>query len=1632
MRNHNQLPSTPSGKRRGTIASRYLEAVGCNDASMLSLSGKKLNDSSCTATTMDSSTASWTTMETTSRSNSSFRSSQRRQRPSAVPPPISLGIEDDCSSIESSSSPQRRQQQKSALMQSMDELPDDSLPENPLNGSVKKSPLQTKLAARRLFPKTSPKRAVQPPSFQNKIDATGQHETAPTEVMQNLSSIRGMAPPSSATSDAGAPTEIMANRSSSHSKKFVQAESQTHFPGIMRYQKATPQKCLMDDMSSTSSEEQQQSSPQHMKSLLDLQSSSLSTNDSLEPQEKSRLALHVMQQQQQLKPFLLNPDDASFQTGSSSKRVETGVDSISSMESPSQNVFQKRDHANIFPAMSDDDASSCYTQEKDPGNAAVQHVFSLDRLDFSFDSQGSPIRKTQSTARPTPVRSKSLSTGGVETRRSHPLSNFSLVSTEVHPPSFSNASLLGEIQDGPQNQDLETCTTSTSLFSTEVNPPSVVSIDDSILQRQEETQRTAHAKAQTMEGPSSRVPYNSQKPPRQEPQSRRQFGSIQDKIQAFDTKGQTKRIWKPPVQVKKWKPPSQRTSRDSMDKMQRSPIVVVGAHFDTPLIYDEMKSEGGSHSFVQDGDDDDTASVKSLREAWEQRLSLGSPPAKFVFEMQDDNMSMEDDDNASVRSLREVWERKFFNGDQLVDDGSDEEDDMASVKSRRDDLQRRILDQDGVTSTSEGNAETFDDDDGSVRNIRMRFETTQTKQEDVSRLRSLFEPKGAVRKAGPIRSRSWKATTTPGRALPVRSKSCKGVTCGSSLFPSGTCSPTEIAIAPEMSTEAVGSKSKNLETENSNQSNHDDDELSSGTAEMMGITQSENHLETVDMEASREIKGGAASAWERRKAAYMTRGLSNSNIPNGHLQGAQSRNEPDSAKSNTDGPELPKHLAANIETKAPKVFNAPRMDSQGRKGTLSMHDRLSRWSSRLKAEKEKPVEVQESNHGYAGKGGNRQGEEHNLRMLDQGRPQESRKFKSFKDSRKIATSFFPRTNQAAKSRHFQNGRRPAPAANEESEVDSHTNMGRQGRTTGGGTRPYNASKMIGKDVFRPNDARKRNFGRTAPESLAHSNETRGQSIDTEYSDAVTLDTSIAEVSNMTDPTCLQSKASRDVHSPGSCAPPKLEPLAQQVETLASHSTDVYAPLNAGIFAKADIDSGIHASRELQIANRNQLHAEDGTASKHNDAESNLQIMGTGGSTAKEAHESEDPFPSLEWANFDEETDWAKAAPIGKLQEAEPASSTPLLQSSRSVSFRSTPNPGERPRTAQTMVPVESRIATVSKSNSEILGRNQLKVGLGSEAIISANMIGDDRDIAAKFDHQQVFSPGLKKVTFDLAESQFSPDVAILPPVPSPSDSNYDAIMESRHQILLNRQRAHKERVAVRDSVGHQGGLNQQLDPGQGQKNSSLPGLRKASPRSSFFGRTHPGRNSGRHSASGATGGQSKASSRSLFSGGRKYPKKELSQGQSNGTKHTLPNDHGAQRQDSTLLLAAETNYQTPKKAPLPSVAPNRIRSPLRAKIPLYHPRSHQSPSRPLGSVKPASSSFYSRVTTTLGFAEASPRQSLVDTLMTYQSSKESVRNYAPSRNFNAANGTMTSPPSHGSEIVHASSDAEDSVSMASF
>ena len=157
----------------------------------------------------------------------------------------------------------------------------------------------------------------------------------------------------------------------------------------------------------------------------------------------------------------------------------------------------------------------------------------------------------------------------------------------------------------------------------------------------------------------------------QKPSPKREIGrnSVRDKIRAFDPEPRQK-VWKPPVQKKIWKPPGQ---RNSLRPESSSKAVTKEFHVARVDSEEEKKSEEISHPEkvgVED-DDDDTASVKSLRDLWEQKLSRGSEPRRpnFVIEMDNKKVMWEErfghqprqgnfeqeDDDAEEEGLRRLW-----------------------------------------------------------------------------------------------------------------------------------------------------------------------------------------------------------------------------------------------------------------------------------------------------------------------------------------------------------------------------------------------------------------------------------------------------------------------------------------------------------------------------------------------------------------------------------------------------------------------------------------------------------------------------------------------------------------------------------------------------------------------------------------------------------------------------------------------------------------------------------------------------------------------------------------------------------------------------------------------------------------
>mmetsp|Transcript_31006 Transcript_31006/g.74630 ORF Transcript_31006/g.74630 Transcript_31006/m.74630 type:complete len:1771 (-) Transcript_31006:47-5359(-) len=1731
-------PITPS--RQGSIAARYLNTKTFQNDNTMRYAGsppekltssKSLNESTFTASTVlldssmgsssneDSSSTSRSQMaspsssskntsmqsldrsmdfgrESTvsssaagSQSNRSRRSlinrfRKRRQQNTLV----KLGVEDECSSIEpSANSPntaslqQPQHQQQLAQTYQLQETPTLNQPvsgqgdfsareNNPLSSAsttsssfIKKSNarkiLSSRIALRArskgLFPKTSPQpRHPQPQSMpshpqphREETETAPTEIMAPTEVMQNLSSARGMEQPgSSVLSEAGAPTEIMTNQSRKATNHRFQTDPP--FNSSTPLSLPSPQHALLDDATITSD---QHSVP--IKSLFDdlHQSSSISTTNSLE--SKQKVALHA-------EATMQSPPRA-WKNG-----PKRSLDSL----------FAKQQQRGL-QAIKSDDASSCFTEERELDNdAVVQRVFSLDKVDLEQEhplplpsllrtdnsntkqacAQVKPRHPTEvSLATKEQQQASSLvtpETGLNEIPEATPSQEddvpveegLSFASKEVHAPSLqseegmsfasrevhapgsassfsskqvdlpsvsdsvsldglafavstedvvfedSTDSLFGNGANPPSvispagsvqgNDDFglyddldqlqNSPAGSTSFMSMEANPPSIGSIDNdndmptprseavstphrrltsilispengsndnrSNLDKKEERDEEGEWKDminryrhRSSDSDSKNAAAATTEPERSSDEplpvtttnvvsspwkkaddankfaQRRSFGSIKDRIKAFD---KPQKVWKPPVKGKTWKSPSKVASQHAprQDARPTSSAIVVDVGLGNGY-REEKKSEEAPVSFIRDDDDDDdTLSVKSMKEVWESRISgknFSSQPEKDDFDIDNDTIRDDDDDCGSVKSLRDAWEFKFSKDDLENGFDDDLEEDAGTVKSRRDELQKRISDQQGIprvvgVDEHENDDINLDDGNESVKRLRKRFDTPNApKRESVNRLRSMFETSGAASKSSPARSKSWRANKSPVRSAPARNRSFNSQ--GSAPRSSGNVSHGD--EEDPLRRMAMAWSQKRTEAKRNS--------VPSPPTESHAQDISTSKLDAARMEINEAPDDGFVSG----------------------SRGKQSETLESTISMNADMNEKPVTQASNRSYRERSIMTAskstaPPMQRQGSgdgRSAPSMQDRLDRWSSRLKAAQKKPVYVEDS---------------------------------------------FSMDLSVSESSSMQ-------------AASSLDNIGQE-------------------SVDQPSDEAEFLQGQM---SMPRKGDTRGRSMETEYSDAVTLDVSIAEVSNITDPSNLRTMRSQDTLSDAVSSPGR-----NQVVTSPTQMT---VNLNQVIEESTPEESNLNAMPQLYDTDH--VTKSNSSLRMKRDIRSSPEYDNANpfSPLSRKANEpvefDQDPFfsPNDQFV-FDEtqsrrpDTSIQDRSNPVNLEEST-SNHDDLFGSVASSATFSPPvsSSTKKPNTRLRMVPVLRRPTTSSNSTA-------------SEQPVPEDPVRQmqspkkqPKKVSFKLSDAPSMSSEDSRVTEKTASSS---ELSSLPPIPSQYDDNYEAIMQERHQMLLQRQRALKERVAARQGA-NQSSLDAtpQVEPeptNDSQRSEPVVNQRAQGSRQSriqkmrLFGRTHPTQKS-----NGATASTNKAASRSLFS--KKAQQQRLAEVPIIPTKISSPARSTTSRASSSSAtsrsLFSKKQVQGPAKSPVTpprsepmeenrgyGYSPMRTGSPIKAAIPRYHPRSQRARKQQTTGSKKQSNSLYNTMASTLGFGQPESAQDIVTRLKSYQSAHQ--------------------------------------------
>lgn len=1232
---------TPSGRKRGSIASRYLEAVACstneNDLSNLSLPSpgdkKSLNDSSMTASTvmLDSSMSSWNTRGSRSQA-------------------LNVSTESDDMIV------------------------------NPLDCSFEDAYVKARLRKQETKRKQASTRKASPgPNHRSKSPSSSFGETAPPEVMQNLSSSKGLfyLKKDLAMSETGAPTEIMTNRA----HDLLNRSPQRPFPGMNQYD--TPQNALLDSVTSSESSEQQsqQNEQNNMTSLLDTETSSYSTAGSFDAAR-----------------FVQND---SFHTQNSSVRGEIGVASRYGYQQTSPKdplSLGTATRPDLLEKRSLSDASSLFTLEKNEEQEGIQPVFSLDRLDITSDSE-SPIRRrsrsmTQLDERvSSPPRSRSASATTIHRNVDNHFKSLmdnestSFNSTEVHAPGSvdtENNDTVPAFKESPRPF-------SVSFSTSDLGEVEITAMLDSDSRSYYSTEVHASESMRTEDDEKKEKQTNdsSYKKPSPIVNTAVKRNSIRDKIKAFDPEPRQK-VWKPPAKTKIWKPPAQRQNPPVQRKVWKPPAQrqyppATTQSNERNEEEEEKKSEESPQIRQEEDNDDESGSVKSLRNVWDHKISTLEQPRRPDFKPEVDNKwekkfglqqrnksrvdekvidysELVEDDSASVENLRSRWEVKLAksskddsfqdeeNDDLLMGDDAPEDDDTASVKSLREvweqrksgagvkqndyDIEndnikiqnlREDLEQRALSPTGDR-----EDVGASFKNLRNKFDTPKRKSDQVNKLRSRFE------------SRSFSTN-----ALSDQRSKIKGVTrnVSSNALPSRP--PTDIFVANE-STEAP-----------SERKDEESDIATANLKEQSKIGSSSTTVHSPD-----------TSGWQKRQDAYTKRGLVNPQVKMKSFR-SNDWSQTDSAKAIAELSQKKQRIERQVQMM--------RFQSQQR-SIPTTNQRLNRWASRLEKMQDKP-------------------NPNNPVKSQQWKPQRN----NVDSLEKVQDK--PKPNNPVKSQQWKPQRRNVDSGN--SVLNSQTN-------------DKDVFRVIKDDNAKSNGDRKAFRDVNEAVTFRMANGTRRNSNETEDTDGVTLDASIGEVSNLTNPFFA----------------PEKEKWVDRYNSKSDTMPDTKEVNDASFSAKP----------------------------------------------ASTIRKADSPPPSLDWAKFDNNK---------RLWDQRP----------------------RQPQSKSNIPPRNSR----QSANQGVLDPNFLFHSESDQSSVSETGDGN----MAMTHHQsegsveklnsssidQASAHGSKEDASKTSPLQDEPrhvdtksESSTLPPIPSAYDSNYDAIMEERHQMLMERQRARKEKLAAREDL----------------------------------------------------------------------------------------------------------------------------------------------------------------------------------------------------------------------------------------
>ena len=867
----------------------------------------------------------------------------------------------------------------------------------------------------------------------------------------------------------------------------------------------------------------------------------------------------------------------------------------------------------------------------DHGKPSIQPIFSLDRLDFSFDSH-SPIRKyrshsaTKKTERIPPTRSKSVS-GPIARLQEKEKANqpdpifcpesLSFASNDA----ASRSSMLSSRQNSPDStsdgnrgdveikrsvikswQDARNVARDVARGDSDVVEEELVHIMDRSQERRARTSESAEGspavrllkelkdaherkRAETALTVKGIAMQESVSLPNNETETI-ESKSVKDKIRAFNSRPPD--MWHP--RSKSWNPAGRKSNLNyqGAHSVSSRKTIVIGAPMEGNVLGEEKK--------------DDTSVDLSAFESCK-------------------SIEREDDDTASVKSLREKFERHFDSRHVVVEE-DDDDDDTASIKSLREKLEKRILDIESYHGDD-------DDDNASVKSLRERFEAPpkETSENEVSKIRAMFENKKAPfipKRGNNLKVLRSQFETTPSKPpTSITTKTKGGKVKAFQPFQKAEIAPGVTRHGKpnsEKSEPCVESGSKERFEEPSQVS--DKDPMNDNARFKHVNIYSKNITDQIgdithpvpapisqkNVESSRRFNNAGNS--NKQEANVFSKPFEGfEKVTNRQTFGPMSNHTAEFNTQNTnEGHDEYKTKQKTHETGpvvSPFLSVRDRLQnfSRGRNGSVknfvsqekkrppqNMHDRLNRWVSRHHINKRNPL----ADHVESGGRGD---EENSLEAgiertgsydLSPVNPniivEEKAKLAVASSRGKISShsfdDFFSRTNKAVREKNISRGESSAPTT-----MHSNHNWACKKSETGG-TSQSNSATATEISLQRSRSGSKKDIFRTSRERRAESddrnhnvpgshwvqghrpekNVVQKASTETEYSDGVTLDLSIAEVSCLTNPSAIRSNESKDskgMDRQSSSSSSVTELDAKKSDASSSQLSEAAAPLIAG-------------------------------------------------------------------------------------------------------------------------------------------------------------------------------------------------------------------------------------------------------------------------------------------------------------------------------------------------------------------------------------------------------------------------------------------------------------------------------------